>query len=68
MAARTGYSGIKVFSATTAQRRNALGEEMTEWLRAHPTVKPVATDVRQSSDDAYHCVTIIVYYNEAPAA
>ena len=56
------YQGVKVFSATKARERLALGEEVTKWLQE---VKPDVCDtvVRQSSDKEYHCLSIIVFYD-----
>ena len=57
------YSGVKVFSATKAKEREELGEKITKWLKANPTCKLKDTVVRQSSDNEFHCVTIIVFYD-----
>lgn len=56
------FNGVKVFTATTANDREDLGGRVSQWLRLHPEVEVVDTAVRQSSDDAYHCVTIVVFY------
>ena len=56
------FNGVKVFSATMAQERDQLGEKVSAWLADHPTVKVVDTVVTQSSDDAYHCITITLFY------
>jgi hypothetical protein len=55
---------VKVFSATMAKNREALGEDVTDWLREHPEV--IITEIRtlQSSDQAYHCLTFIVFGRE----
>jgi hypothetical protein len=55
-------AGVKVFTATRAREREELGEAVTRWLAAHPDVEPVRTDVLQSSDAAYHCLSIVVFY------
>lgn len=62
----TGYTGVKVFCATTSSDRTALGERVTEWIGANPTLAVVETLVRQSSDAAFHCITIVVFYRPAP--
>ena len=59
------FDGVKVFSATKHKERDELGEVVTRWLRNKKgTIELVDTQVRQSSDSEYHCVTIIVFYNE----
>lgn len=59
------FNGVKVFSATKAREREELGETITRWLAEHPGVELVDTQVRQSSDREFHCVTIILFYNRA---
>lgn len=56
------YTGVKVFTATKANDRERLGESITEWLRANPDLEVVDTVVRQSSDQTFHCLTIVVFY------
>jgi hypothetical protein len=58
------FSGVKVFSATMAQERDQLGEKITQWLAAHPGVQIVDKIVTQSSDEAFHCLAITLFYNE----
>ncbi len=60
----TQFTGVKVFSATMAQDRDQLGEKVTAWLRANPQNKIVDTVVTQSSDEAFHCVAITVFFSE----
>ena len=59
------YLGAKVFSATKAKEREDLGSHVTRWIRDNPNYKIVDTVVRQSSDNEFHCLTIIVFYKEA---
>ena len=58
------FNGVKVFSATMAQERELLGERITEWLRTRPNVRVVDTIVTQSSDEAFHCLAITLFYWE----
>ena len=58
------FNGVKVFSATMAQERDRLGDRNTDWLRENPTFELVDTIVTQSSDEAFHCLVITVFYNE----
>jgi hypothetical protein len=58
------FNGVKIFSATMAQERDRLGERITEWLREHPSFEIVDTVVTQSSDEAFHCLVITVFYRE----
>jgi hypothetical protein len=59
------FTGVKVFSATMAQERDQLGEKITQWLSAHPGVEIVDKIVTQSSDEAFHCLAITLFFNEA---
>ena len=57
-----GYDGVQVFSATKAMERDALGQKVTRWLEDNQDITVVDTVIRQSSDNQFHCVTIIVFY------
>jgi hypothetical protein len=58
------YKGAKVFSATKAKEREELGTHITRWLKENPQVKIKDTVVKQSSDNEFHCLTIVVFYDE----
>lgn len=58
------FNGVKVFSATMAQERENLGEKVTDWIRTRTDVKVVNTVVTQSSDEAFHCIAITLFYKE----
>jgi len=58
--------GAKVFTATKARDRDALGELLTRWLRENPRAKIVDKVVTQSSDREFHCLSITIFY-EVPA-
>lgn len=62
------FTGVKVFSATKAKEREELGETVTRWLRSND-VEIVDRVVAQSSDDEFHCLTIVIFFRprEAPA-
>lgn len=64
MVAGARFDGVKIFSATTAADRNDLGTRVTEWLHANPTFEIVERQVLQSSDERFHCVTIVLWYAE----
>jgi hypothetical protein len=51
---------IKVFSATKARQRDALGEQVTAWIQANPGVQILRTIVAQSSDRKFHCLSIVL--------
>ncbi len=61
---KLAFNGVKVFSATMAPERDHLGDKITVWLREHPGVKVVDTVVTQSSDEAFHCLAITLFYWE----
>jgi hypothetical protein len=56
------FNGVKVFSATMAKSRDALGESIMAWLRSDPAREVVDTVVTQSSDEAFHCIAITIFY------
>ena len=56
------FSGVKVFSATKAKEREELGEVITRWLKANPDVDLVDKVVSQSSDNEFHCISIILFF------
>jgi hypothetical protein len=56
------FNAVKVFSATTAMDREDLGERVSRWLRDNPDADVIDKVVTQSSDAAYHCITITLFY------
>jgi hypothetical protein len=58
------FNGVKVFSATMFADRERLGEGVTAWLAARPNIKVTQVVVTQSSDAAFHCIAITVFYWE----
>ena len=58
------FNGVKVFSATMAQERDQLGEKITGWLRDHQGARIVDKIVTQSSDEAFHCLAITLFFFE----
>ena len=56
------YNGIKVFSATKAKEREGLGEVITRWIRENPDMEIIETRTLQSSDNEFHCLTIIIFF------
>jgi hypothetical protein len=62
------FTGVKVFSATKAKEREELGENVTRWLRSNADFEVVDRVVAQSSDNEFHCLTIVLFYREKGAA
>ena len=58
------FNGVKVFSATMVADRDQLGEKVTAWINSHPEKKVTNLVVTQSSDEAFHCIAITVFYYE----
>jgi hypothetical protein len=54
--------GVKVFSATKAREREALGDKVTEWLRSNPGIEIVEKSVTLSSDREFHCFSIVLFW------
>ena len=59
------FNGVKVFSATMVADRDQLGEKVTAWMTQYAETRKV-TDIviTQSSDEAFHCIAITVFYWE----
>lgn len=60
------FNAVKVFSATMFADRDRLGDTVTNWLTSRPDVKVTQMVVTQSSDAAFHCIAITVFYWEPP--
>ena len=58
------FNGLKVFSATMVQPREALGEVITAWMSDNPHLTVTEFIVTQSSDSQFHCIAITVFYWE----
>jgi len=58
------FDGVKIFSATMLAARAQLGEQVTEWIRLHPHYELIEIIVTQSSDAAFHCVAISVFFRD----
>ncbi len=56
------FNGVKVFSATMVADRDQLGEKVSAWMHNHPQLKVTDIVVTQSSDEAFHCIAITVFY------
>lgn len=59
-----GYTRVKVFSASRASERTTLGETITAWLAEHPDLEVVSKTVTQSSDSAFHAISVVVFLKE----
>lgn len=55
------FSAVKIFSSTLARDREVMGERISQWLREHPELTPVDTEVTQSSDKEFHCLTVTLF-------
>jgi hypothetical protein len=58
------FNGVKVFSATMVADRDQLGEKVTAWMTNNHHLKVTDVVVTQSSDEAFHCIAITVFYWE----
>ncbi len=58
---------VKVFSATMARDREVLGDRVTTWIRSNPELSIQSTVVVQSSDQGFHCLSIVIFCG-APGA
>jgi hypothetical protein len=58
------FNGVKVFSATMVMDRERLGEKVTNWIHDNPQCEVREVIVTQSSDEAFHCIAITVFFWE----
>jgi hypothetical protein len=58
------FNGVKIFSATMFADRGQLGDKVTAWIASSSQRKLTDIVVTQSSDAAFHCITIAVFYQE----
>jgi hypothetical protein len=58
------FTGLKIFSTTLARDREAMGENITRWLRENSHYEIVDKVITQSSDKEFHCLTITLFYKE----
>jgi hypothetical protein len=58
------FNGVKVFSATMVADRDQLGEKVSAWMNTNSHLKVTDIVVTQSSDEAFHCIAITVFYWE----
>jgi hypothetical protein len=56
------FNGVKIFSATMFADRDALGGKVTDWIANHPECQITEIIQTQSSDMAFHCITLTVFY------
>ncbi len=64
---KRAFNGVKVFCTTVYAWGQVLGETVTAWLdgaSVRPGFQLVDLVVQQSSDDAFHCLSICLFYNE----
>jgi hypothetical protein len=59
-----GFNGVKIFSATMVMDREHLGDKVTNWIRDNPQCEVREVIVTQSSDEAFHCIAISVFFWE----
>ncbi len=58
------FNGVKVFSATMVQDRARLGDRITTWMKNNPKREVREIVVTQSSDEAFHCLAMTVFFWE----
>ena len=61
VAGASDFDVVQIFCATMAREREFLGERVTAWLRARPELEVVDKAVLMSSDDEFHCLTVVVF-------
>lgn len=66
--ATSEFTGVKTFTATRAREREELGDIVTRWIAQHPTFDVTDKVVLQSSDSAFHALSIVIFYRDGGAA
>ena len=61
------FTGVKVFSATMMADRSRLGDTVTDWMRDNPSCQVREIIVTQSSDEAFHCLSMTIFYFDSEA-
>jgi len=56
------FTGVKVFSATKAKEREEIGENVSRWLKSNQDLEIVDKVVAQSSDNEFHCYSLILFF------
>lgn len=56
------FDGMVIFSASKHVDREKMGADVTNWRQRNPALQIVEVRTLQSSDNEFHCVTIIVFY------
>jgi hypothetical protein len=56
------FTGVKVFSATKAKDREELSDNITRWLKSNADLQIVDRVVCQSSDNEFHCYSMVLFY------
>lgn len=57
------FEGIKVFTASMMRERDGLSHRVNRWLAKNEgAITIVDKEVKQSSDAAYHCLSIVLFY------
>ena len=60
------FTGLKIFSATKAREREEISDRITDWIDANRNLEIVGQEVKQSSDNAFHCLTVVLFYKHKP--
>jgi hypothetical protein len=51
-----------------ARDREMLGDKITDWIKDNPHKEIVDAVVTQSSDEAFHCLAITLFFRHAAAS
>ncbi|MBN1947234.1 MAG: hypothetical protein JW797_16300 [Bradymonadales bacterium] len=61
---RRQINGVKVFTATKYREREDLADDINAWLQANPDLEILDKVVTQSSDQAFHCLSVTLFYHD----
>lgn len=56
------FDGMVIFGASKHVDRERLGADVTDWRQRNSNATITEVRTMQSSDNEFHCVTIIIFY------
>lgn len=56
------FDGVKVFSCTMYAQRMEFDGRVNAWIEAHPDIRIVDMTIVQSSDVAFHCISVVIFW------
>lgn len=58
------FDGVQMFTASKPRDRDQLGETISAWMSRNRHLEIVDWVITQSSDNAFHCVTMSLFWRK----